>query len=87
MRKKVGAVILILFFSFMLFGAAEARDFGEPEYIDMDEHIIENAQEDTGANNVVTAVLYDYRSFDTLGEATVLFAAIASVMVVLRRMV
>ena len=30
---------------------------------------------DTGAINIVNAVLFDYRGFDSLGEATVIFAA------------
>ena len=30
---------------------------------------------ETGATNQVTAILFDYRGFDTLGEATVIFAA------------
>lgn len=30
---------------------------------------------ETGAVNVVTAILFDYRGLDTLGEATVIFAA------------
>jgi hypothetical protein len=36
------------------------------------------------ANNVVTAIVFDYRGFDTLGEATVLFAAVSGVLVTLR---
>lgn len=39
----------------------------------------------TGAANIVTAVLLDYRAYDTLGEATVLFTAIVGALVVLRR--
>ena len=31
---------------------------------------------ETGAANIVTAVLLDFRAYDTLGEATVLFCAI-----------
>lgn len=38
----------------------------------------------TNANNVVTAVVFDFRGFDTLGEATVLFAAVSGVLVTLR---
>jgi multisubunit Na+/H+ antiporter MnhB subunit len=61
------------------------RPFGEPEYSDMDDYIISNAQNETGANNAVTSVVFDYRGFDTLGEATVLFTAVAGVLLVLRR--
>lgn len=32
-----------------------------------------------GAANVVTGILWDYRGYDTLGEATVIFAAVAGV--------
>ena len=37
-----------------------------------------------GAGNRVTAVLLDFRAYDTLGEATVLFTAVTGVAVVLR---
>ncbi len=33
--------------------------------------------DETGSVNVVTAILMDYRAFDTLGEATVIFTAVA----------
>jgi multicomponent Na+:H+ antiporter subunit B len=41
--------------------------------------------EKTGAANIVTAVLLDYRAYDTLGEATVLFCALLGAMSILRR--
>lgn len=40
---------------------------------------------ETGAANAVTAVLLDFRGYDTLGEATVLFAAIVGATALLRR--
>jgi multicomponent Na+:H+ antiporter subunit B len=40
---------------------------------------------DTGAANVVAAVILDYRAYDTLGEATVLFTAIIGATVILRK--
>jgi multisubunit Na+/H+ antiporter MnhB subunit len=43
-----------------------------------------NAAEETGAANVVMAVLLDYRAYDTLGEATVIFVSILGVFVILR---
>ena len=35
---------------------------------------------------LVTAIVFDYRGFDTLGEATVLFAAVLAVGVIFRRL-
>jgi len=41
--------------------------------------------EQTGAANAVSAVLLDFRAYDTLGEATVLFTALIGAFVLLRR--
>lgn len=46
---------------------------------------LERSLQDTGSLNVVTAILADYRLYDTLGEATVLFAAILGVSMLLGR--
>jgi multicomponent Na+:H+ antiporter subunit B len=48
-------------------------------------YYIDNAYEETGVNNAVTAVLAAYRGFDTLGEAVVVFSAGVAVLLVLRR--
>jgi multisubunit Na+/H+ antiporter MnhB subunit len=39
----------------------------------------------TGAANIVAAIILDYRGYDTLGEATVLFTTIIGAVVLLRR--
>jgi multicomponent Na+:H+ antiporter subunit B len=39
----------------------------------------------TGAANIVTGIILDYRGYDTLGEATVLFASIIGATVILRK--
>ncbi|MBN1418578.1 MAG: DUF4040 domain-containing protein [Planctomycetes bacterium] len=41
--------------------------------------------ERTGAANHVTAVILDFRAYDTLGEATVIFTAVLGATAVLRR--
>lgn len=49
-------------------------------------YYIENAYIDSRTPNMVTAVLADYRSFDTFGEAIVVVtAAIAALLILLRR--
>ena len=39
----------------------------------------------TGATNLVASVILDYRAYDTLGEATVLFTAVIGVLTLVRR--
>ncbi|HDO19177.1 MAG TPA: hypothetical protein ENG74_00450 [Thermoplasmatales archaeon] len=85
MNKTVSACALALFAVFLVASVLMLRPFGEPEETTMDDYIIGNAQNETGANNAVTSVVFDYRGFDTLGEATVLFTAVAGVLLVLRR--
>jgi multicomponent Na+:H+ antiporter subunit B len=47
------------------------------------EHIINYGLEETGSLNLVTAILYDYRAFDSLGESTVIFAAVSAIVLIL----
>ena len=46
---------------------------------------LDKAAGETGAANSVMAILLDYRAYDTLGEATVIFVSILGVYVILRR--
>lgn len=85
MRRSVALAALLIVSGFFLVSAFEMHDFGSPLYEDMDTYIIEHAQKEASANNVVTAVVFDYRGFDTLGEATVLFTAVVGVSIVFRR--
>lgn len=47
-------------------------------------YYLENSLRDTNVANVVSSVLADYRSFDTLGEVTVILTAGIGVMLLLR---
>lgn len=46
---------------------------------------IKDGLDKTGAANAVTGILLDFRAYDTLGEATVLFCAILGALAVLRK--
>lgn len=77
--------VSFLFFSIVfIWGLTVIHPFGEPLQNDMDIYFIENAQKECAANNVVTSIVFDYRGFDTLGEATVLFTAVIGVSAVFR---
>ena len=39
----------------------------------------------TGATNLVASVILDFRAYDTLGEATILFTAVIGVLAIVRR--
>jgi len=83
-RQVTGLIVLIVLVAFLVWGVMLIHPFGYPDASDMDDYIIENAQEETGSNNVVAAVLFDYRGLDTLGEATILFTAVTGVLLLLR---
>jgi len=84
MKKIIFTIAFLIFFSFLMVSAINMRTFGEPVVTGMDDYYIENAQAETGANNVVTSIVFDYRGFDTLGEATVLFTAVVGVVALFR---
>jgi multicomponent Na+:H+ antiporter subunit B len=69
----------------MLWGLAGLPDFREatPLYGQVINRV---AVEERGATDVVTAVNFDYRSFDTLGEEYILFAAALVLVLLLRRL-
>ncbi|MDG6220926.1 MAG: hypothetical protein QCI38_05705 [Candidatus Thermoplasmatota archaeon] len=84
MRKSIAFAALLILLGFLALAAYNMREFGDPVNRDMDQYFLDNAQEETGANNVVTSIVFDYRGYDTLGEATVLFAAVSGVMISIR---
>ncbi len=83
MRRIAAAVCLGIVVAFLVAAALLLHPFGHPPS-QMDDYMIENSQNETGTNNVVAAVLFDYRGFDTLGEATVLFTAVTGVVMLFR---
>jgi multicomponent Na+:H+ antiporter subunit B len=46
---------------------------------------VSKGTDETGAANIVSSIILDYRAYDTLGEATVLFTAIIGATVLLRK--
>ena len=72
----------------LILGSLDMPDTGDPAS-PPSHHVspryIERGFEETGVRNMVTTVLADYRSFDTLGEVAVVFAAAMSVRLILRK--
>lgn len=74
----VGVMMGIIAFSLPEFGALDS-----PSRNEVFERYVRDSVTDTGAVNSITAIVFDYRAFDTMGEATVLFAAAAAAAAVL----
>ena len=83
MRKAAIAISLTILIVLLVGVALMLHPFGAPPS-EMDDYIIENTQHETGTNNAVTAVVFDYRGYDTLGEATILFTAVTGVVILFR---
>ena len=89
----VAAVLLVLLLALIVpvfsedlsFGAKANWTMENPEMELASAHYLNNGLSETGAANIVTAVLLAYRGYDTLGEATVLFTAILGALVLLRQ--
>jgi len=78
----VMVIVLVLFITFRL-AIAPLDPFGE-HTLRMSQAYLEGATERTGSANLVTGVLFDFRGYDTFGEATILFTAVIGVLTVLR---
>ena len=82
------AVICVLMLGILLVTVMSMPGFGEednPINNEVADRYLEYGAEETGSENVVTAMIIGYRGFDTLGESCVLFLAVAAVMMLLLR--
>jgi len=78
------AVVSCAVLALALIGAAFALPpFGNP-VMDSGGFILKTEAQARKAANIVCAVVLDYRGYDTLGEATILLAAIAGAAALLK---
>lgn len=89
--KRIYQVFSVLFCLFLvamlLVAVSYLPTFGEadnPVNNEVAARYIEKGLQETGAVNIVTGMILDYRAFDTLGESHVLFIATCTVLILLR---
>ena len=80
----LGTVLLFVIVFFVIFAQMMGvlNYFGQ-QVMRMSSIYISHAQE-AGSANIVTGILFHFRAYDTLGEATVLFTAVIGVLTILR---
>ena len=86
MRKTITIILLItaVFVPFIAFNVLPV--IGDPASAPnthVSDHYIEHAIDECNSPNMVTAVIVDYRAFDTMFETTVMFLAGLSVIMIL----
>ncbi len=71
----------------LLFLIGNLPNYGQenPRTLEVVTRYVEKGLEETGAVNIVSGMILDYRAFDTLGESHVLFTAFVCAMILLRQ--
>lgn len=85
--KAVAVVCCLALVSILLVAVSHLPPVGaadNPGSNEVVEKYIEDGLQDTGAVNIVTGMILDYRAFDTFGESNVLFIATCTVLLLLK---
>lgn len=85
--KFVSVVICLSVISILLYTVSFLPRFGSasnPDNNEVSARYIEKGLQETGAVNIVTGMILDYRAFDTFGESNVLYIAACTVLILLR---
>ncbi len=84
LTKGIFALFGIFFLLFSILALKELPQFGMP-IMKIASHYLVKGFEEIRAANQVAAVILDFRGYDTLGEATVLFTSVIGVLTILRK--
>lgn len=88
MMRLIGLISVVVTGSLLLYAVSDFPAWGDPNSRPstyLSPHYITKSLEETAVPNIVTAVLADYRGFDTMFETAVIFAAGVAVLTILRR--
>jgi len=88
MKRFISLVFIFGLAALLLYLVANMPSMGDPQNPTAQNVIpryLERGEEETGAENVITSIIINYRGYDTMGEVTVIFTALAAVLAVLGR--
>jgi multicomponent Na+:H+ antiporter subunit B len=84
-RRAAVAVLVVYLGIFIFLGMVSLPPFGSFGEKHVAEYYLQSGVFHTGSANIVNAIVWDFRGYDTLGEETVLFTAAMGVFLVVRR--
>jgi multisubunit Na+/H+ antiporter MnhB subunit len=86
--KNLLLILLALLVAYaVIMTVAELPPYGQPDnpvHNQVAKRYIDEALEETGALNMVTSIVLDYRAYDTMFETIVLFTATLAVVITLK---
>ncbi|MBG91034.1 MAG: sodium:proton antiporter [Actinobacteria bacterium] len=86
--KLLMMLVVVITGAFLLTAVNDFPEWGDP-YSPVNDHVaayyLTHSMSDTAVPNVVTSVLADYRSFDTMFETAVVFVALIGIYGIIRR--
>jgi multicomponent Na+:H+ antiporter subunit B len=85
--KTLGTIVVLLFGGLLIYCSLDFPSWGNPSApasIHVSPRYIERTLEETSVPNVVTAILADYRGYDTMFETIVIFSAGVACLFLLR---
>jgi len=86
--KAIALIVVIMTGALLIYGVEDMPKWGDPNS-PANSHVspkyIQEATEKTATPNIVTAVLADYRAYDTMGETVVVFTAAIGCVLMLRK--
>lgn len=88
MKKILASSVTLLLIGFLSLAVLELPLLGSPDSLANNavaKYYVDQAIADTGAVNVVAAMILDYRAFDTFIEASVIFTALMAVVGLLKK--
>lgn len=86
--KTIALLASLVTGSILLYGVSDFAPWGDPTSpanVHVSSYYIKNSVAETHVPNIVTAVLGDYRGYDTMFETVVIFCAGMAVTCILRR--
>jgi multicomponent Na+:H+ antiporter subunit B len=82
--SSAAAILLITCLLYFFIISIQSLDILGKSSLRMSFPYIEGAAQKTGSANLVTGVVFDFRGYDTMGEAVVLVTAVLGVLTILR---
>lgn len=86
--KIFALLTVIVIGGLLVYGAEDFPKWADPQApgsVHVSSRYIQETYIETGTPNIVTAVVADYRSYDTMGETVVIFTAGVACILMLRK--